>query len=206
MTETSGPQRFTFSFRRVTGSGEALAKRAKKGGTADGRGEQSYRALGGRVRATGAPVDPPRSRSLLERGYARFPISAITRLLTRVPLIGSRPQREPVAVRRDRRPVGQRAGHPDVIRRLHDPAAAGLRRNGRRVPRQAPPTAAPRRAQDPERRDDGRRRIPRTIQPRSRTGCDAVASAHRRRCTIAASSTVISGSRWTTSRAPTPPG
>ncbi len=46
------------------------------------------------------PVDPPRSRSLLERGYASLPDLGITRLLTRVPLIGSRPQREPVNVRR----------------------------------------------------------------------------------------------------------
>ena len=43
---------------------------------------------------------PPRSRSLLERGYASLPDLAITRLLTRVPLIGSRPQRDAVDVRR----------------------------------------------------------------------------------------------------------
>ncbi len=46
------------------------------------------------------PVDPPRSRSLLERGYASLPDLGITRLLTRVPLIRSRPQRGPVSVRR----------------------------------------------------------------------------------------------------------
>jgi serine/threonine protein kinase, bacterial len=46
------------------------------------------------------PAAPPRSRSLLERGYASLPDSAITRLLTRVPLIGSRPQRDAVDVRR----------------------------------------------------------------------------------------------------------
>jgi serine/threonine protein kinase, bacterial len=44
--------------------------------------------------------EPARSRSLIERGYASLPDLGITRLLTRVPLIGSRPQREPVAVRR----------------------------------------------------------------------------------------------------------
>jgi serine/threonine-protein kinase len=46
------------------------------------------------------PPEPPRSRSLLERGYASLPDLGITRLLTRVPLIGSRPQREPVNVSR----------------------------------------------------------------------------------------------------------
>ena len=46
------------------------------------------------------PAAPPRSRSLLERGYASLPDLAITRLLTRVPLIGSRPQRDAVDVRR----------------------------------------------------------------------------------------------------------
>jgi serine/threonine-protein kinase len=43
---------------------------------------------------------PSRSRSLLERGYASLPDLGITRLLTRVPLIGSRPQRDAVDVRR----------------------------------------------------------------------------------------------------------
>ncbi|MDT5203545.1 MAG: serine/threonine protein kinase, bacterial, partial [Mycobacterium sp.] len=43
---------------------------------------------------------PPRSRSLLERGYASLPDLAITRLLTRVPMIGSRPHRDAVDVRR----------------------------------------------------------------------------------------------------------
>jgi serine/threonine-protein kinase len=46
------------------------------------------------------PPDPPRARSLLERGYASLPNLSITRLLTKVPLAGSRPQREPVNVRR----------------------------------------------------------------------------------------------------------
>src|ERR1700678_3843080 len=46
------------------------------------------------------PAEPPRSRSLLERGYASLPDLGITRLLTRVPLIKSRPQRAPVNVRR----------------------------------------------------------------------------------------------------------
>jgi serine/threonine-protein kinase len=46
------------------------------------------------------PAAPPRSRSRLERGYASLPDLAITRLLTRVPLIGSRPQRDAVDVRR----------------------------------------------------------------------------------------------------------
>ncbi len=46
------------------------------------------------------PADPPRSRSLLERGYASLPESAITRLLTKVPLIGSRPSREAAKARR----------------------------------------------------------------------------------------------------------
>jgi serine/threonine-protein kinase len=39
-------------------------------------------------------VDPPRSRSLLRRGYASLPDLGITRLLTRVPLIKSRPNRD----------------------------------------------------------------------------------------------------------------
>jgi serine/threonine protein kinase, bacterial len=43
---------------------------------------------------------PPRPRSLLERGYASLPDLAITRLLTRVPLIGSRPSSDAVDVRR----------------------------------------------------------------------------------------------------------
>ncbi len=46
------------------------------------------------------PSEPPRSRSFLERGYASLPDLAITRLLTRVPLIGSRPDRDPVQGRR----------------------------------------------------------------------------------------------------------
>ncbi len=46
------------------------------------------------------PAVAPRSRSLLERGYASLPDLGITRLLTRVPLIGSRPQRDAVDVRR----------------------------------------------------------------------------------------------------------
>ncbi len=46
------------------------------------------------------PAAAPRSRGLLERGYASLPNLGITRLLTRVPLIGSRPQREAVDVRR----------------------------------------------------------------------------------------------------------
>jgi serine/threonine protein kinase, bacterial len=40
------------------------------------------------------PADPPRSRGLLQRGYASLPDLGITRLLTRVPLIGSRPNRD----------------------------------------------------------------------------------------------------------------
>jgi serine/threonine protein kinase, bacterial len=49
----------------------------------------------------GTPSEPPRSRrSLLERGYASLPHLGITRLLTRVPSIGSRPQRAPVNRRR----------------------------------------------------------------------------------------------------------
>jgi serine/threonine protein kinase, bacterial len=43
---------------------------------------------------------PSRPRSLLERGYASLPDLAITRLLTRVPLIRSRPGRDAVDVRR----------------------------------------------------------------------------------------------------------
>jgi serine/threonine-protein kinase len=46
------------------------------------------------------PAEPPRSRSLLERGYASLPDLGITRLLTRVPLIRSRPQRDAVDFRR----------------------------------------------------------------------------------------------------------
>ncbi|WP_428340440.1 serine/threonine-protein kinase [Mycobacterium sp.] len=46
------------------------------------------------------PAAPPRQRSLLERGYASLPDMGITRLLTRVPLIGSRPRRDEVAVGR----------------------------------------------------------------------------------------------------------
>ncbi len=46
------------------------------------------------------PADPPHSRSLLERGYASLPNMGINRLLTKVPLVGSRPQREPVNVGR----------------------------------------------------------------------------------------------------------
>ncbi len=46
------------------------------------------------------PAAPPRPRSLLERGYASLPDLAITRLLTRVPLIGSRPGHDAVDVRR----------------------------------------------------------------------------------------------------------
>jgi serine/threonine protein kinase, bacterial len=41
------------------------------------------------------PAEPQRSRSLLQRGYESLPHLAITRLLTRVPLIGSLPNREP---------------------------------------------------------------------------------------------------------------
>jgi serine/threonine-protein kinase len=46
------------------------------------------------------PAEPPRSRSLRGRGYASLPHLGITRLLTRVPLIGSRPHANPVAGRR----------------------------------------------------------------------------------------------------------
>ncbi len=46
------------------------------------------------------PPEPPQSRSLLERGYASLPDLGITRLLTRVPLIGSRPRRDSVSIRR----------------------------------------------------------------------------------------------------------
>src|ERR1700761_587047 len=46
------------------------------------------------------PADPPRSRGLLGRGYASLPDLRITRLLTRVPLIGSRPDRQSVKVGR----------------------------------------------------------------------------------------------------------
>src|SRR5277367_3106779 len=58
---------------------------------------------------SGAPAqhaEPPRSRSLLERGYASLPDPGITRLLTRVPLIRSRPDRESVKV--------GRSGHSDA--------------------------------------------------------------------------------------------
>jgi serine/threonine protein kinase, bacterial len=45
--------------------------------------------------AVGGPTEEPqRARSLLQRGYASLPHSAVTRLLTRVPLIGSRPRRD----------------------------------------------------------------------------------------------------------------
>ena len=54
-----------------------------------------------------APVEPPRSRGLLERGYASLPDLAITRLLTRVPLIKSRPDRESVKVGRSGPDDGQ---------------------------------------------------------------------------------------------------
>jgi serine/threonine-protein kinase len=50
--------------------------------------------------APAQPVAPPRPRGLLERGYASLPDLGITRLLTRVSLIGSRPQRDAVDVRR----------------------------------------------------------------------------------------------------------
>ncbi len=40
------------------------------------------------------PAEPQRFRGLLQRGYESLPHLAITRLLTRVPLIGSRPSRE----------------------------------------------------------------------------------------------------------------
>jgi len=40
------------------------------------------------------PAESPRSRSLLQRGYASLPDLGITRLLTKVPLIGSRPNRD----------------------------------------------------------------------------------------------------------------
>jgi serine/threonine protein kinase, bacterial len=40
------------------------------------------------------PAEPQRSRSLLQRGYESLPHLAITRLLTRVPLIGSLPSPE----------------------------------------------------------------------------------------------------------------
>jgi serine/threonine-protein kinase len=46
------------------------------------------------------PGPPPRPRGLLERGYASLPDLGITRLLTRVPLIGSRRQRDALDVRR----------------------------------------------------------------------------------------------------------
>src|ERR1700685_2778508 len=45
-------------------------------------------------------AEPPRPRSLLERGYASLPDLGITRLLTRVPLIRSRPDRESVKIGR----------------------------------------------------------------------------------------------------------
>jgi serine/threonine-protein kinase len=41
------------------------------------------------------PAEPQRSRSLLQRGFESLPQLAITRLLTRVPLVGSLPSREP---------------------------------------------------------------------------------------------------------------
>jgi serine/threonine protein kinase, bacterial len=41
------------------------------------------------------PAEPHRSRGLLQRGFESLPHLAITRLLTRVPLIGSLPSREP---------------------------------------------------------------------------------------------------------------
>src|ERR1700744_6243418 len=47
-----------------------------------------------------APARPAHPPSLLERGFASLPDLGITRLLTRVPLIGSRPQPEPVIARR----------------------------------------------------------------------------------------------------------
>ena len=40
-----------------------------------------------------ASAEPPRARNLLGRGYASLPDLRITRLLTRVPLIKSRPDR-----------------------------------------------------------------------------------------------------------------
>ena len=43
---------------------------------------------------SGPPAEPPRARSLLRRGYASLPHLAVTRLLTRVPLIASRPRRD----------------------------------------------------------------------------------------------------------------
>jgi len=46
------------------------------------------------------PAEPQRPRSLLQRGYESLPHLAITRLLTRVPLIGSHPNREPADGRR----------------------------------------------------------------------------------------------------------
>jgi len=43
---------------------------------------------------SGPPQEPQRARRLLQRGYASLPHSAVTRLLTRVPLIRSRPRRD----------------------------------------------------------------------------------------------------------------
>ena len=54
-----------------------------------------------------APVEPPRPRTLLERGYASLPGLGITRLLTRVPLIKSRPDRESVKIGRSGPDDGQ---------------------------------------------------------------------------------------------------
>jgi serine/threonine-protein kinase len=49
---------------------------------------------------SGPPAESPRARSLLRRGYASLPHLAVTRLLTRVPLIGSRPRRDSAEVGR----------------------------------------------------------------------------------------------------------
>ncbi len=50
---------------------------------------------------SGTPAkSAPRSRGRLDRGFASLPDLGITRLLTRIPLIGSRPRRNAVDVRR----------------------------------------------------------------------------------------------------------
>ena len=84
------------------------------------------------------PAEPSRSRSLMERGYASLPNLGITRLLTPGPADQVALARES---RRGRpiRPGRQSDRHADVFRRLHHPATVGVRRDGRCLPRQAPP-------------------------------------------------------------------
>ncbi|WIM88818.1 serine/threonine-protein kinase [Candidatus Mycobacterium wuenschmannii] len=64
------------------------------------RATQRWDAQSGSPAEPVASPPPQRPPSLLERGYASLPDLGITRLLTRVPLIGSRPSRQAVDVRR----------------------------------------------------------------------------------------------------------